>query len=124
MNSSFLNGYISDSFQLVEGDSKTYKIVTYQQEHKEEYTIYEMQNDKENGVAQHFDCGVIRYSWEMEDGKRCGYVTTYEKGKAHHKFLLKEAGEWGVSCTGKLQNGIADDDSQRNGSRSLLRDVR
>ena len=90
MNSSFLNGYISDSFQLVEGDSKTYKIVTYQQEHKEEYTIYEMQDDKENGVAQHFDCGVIRYSWEMEDGKRCGYVTTYEKGKAHHKFLLKE----------------------------------
>ena len=90
MNSSFLNGYISDSFQLVEGDSKTYKIVTYQQEHKEEYTIYEMQDDKENGVAQHFDCGVSRYSWEMEDGKRCGYVTTYEKGKAHHKFLLKE----------------------------------
>ena len=52
MNSSFLNGYISDSFQLVEGDSKTYKIVTYQQEHKEEYTIYEMQNDKENGVVE------------------------------------------------------------------------
>lgn len=93
MNGCFLNGYISDSVQIIDGDSHTYKIVTYQQEHKDEYTIYEMRDDKENGLAQHFDRGVIRYSWEIKSGRRCGYVTVYEKGKAHHRFHWHELEE-------------------------------
>ena len=113
MRKCLLNGYISDRVQYTQVNSQSYKIVTYQQEHKDEYTIYAMQNNKEHGLAQHFERGVIRYSWEMKEGKRCNDVTSYERGKAKYKILWNglENGECRMleNCIAGLRMTIRDE---------------
>ena len=76
-----LSGYITDGKpEPVTSGDKSYIVQRYQGEHKDEYTVMEVENGVPNGLAQLFDNGVIQMSWRMVDGQRRGRLTVYENG--------------------------------------------
>ena len=76
-----LSGYITDGNpEHVTSGDKSYIVQRYQGEHKDEYTVMEVENGVPNGLAQLFDNGVIQMSWRMVNGQRRGRLTVYENG--------------------------------------------
>ena len=62
-------------------NDKRYVIQQYQGDHKDEYTVMEVdENGTKNGMAQLFKNGVLQMSWRMVNGKREGKLTIYKNG--------------------------------------------
>ena len=61
----------------------TYQIQYYDEDHKDEYTVMELENNVPNGIAQLFKNGVLQLSWTMLKGKRNGSFTLYLNGRAY-----------------------------------------
>ena len=61
--------------------NKQFVITQYQREHRDEYTVMEInENGQPNGLAQLFKNGIIQLSWRMINGKRNGKLTIYKNG--------------------------------------------
>ena len=62
-------------------NDKRYVIQQYQGDHKDEYTVMEVdENGTKNGMAQLFKNGVLQMSWRMVNGKEEGKLTIYKNG--------------------------------------------
>ena len=76
-----LSSFIPDGKPILKKyEQKEYSIQKYQGMHSEQYTIMEIENGVENGVAQLFENGILQMSWNMKNGVRDGKLTIYEDG--------------------------------------------
>ena len=107
-----LSSYINlGEEKIVKCDDKRYAIQRYQGEHKDEYTVMEVdKNGVKNGLAQLFDNGIIQLSWRMVAGKRDGSLTVYENG------IVNRSIDWN-SIGKELTREVLNDES---GNRVLI----
>ena len=80
-----LSDYITRERKRIVVENAEYELTFYQGDHANEYLLCEMNDGKVEGRCQLFNRGILSLAWVMQNGKRTGSVTKYEKGRAIQK---------------------------------------
>ena len=81
----FLSDYVSSDKKIIVVDKKEFEVRLFQGKHSNEYLVSELKDGKVEGRCQLFNKGILSMAWTVNNGKRTGYYSTFEKGKAVRK---------------------------------------
>ena len=111
-----LSGYVTLGTSIArELNGKKYMVQRYQGEHKDEYTVMEVDEEgKSNGIAQLFKRGIIQLSWREKEGEKEGMVSLYGNG------VVKRQTTWDYLkklSNGRKWDGTSEEVTEEGGKR-------